>query len=310
MQKLTSEAFHRSKSFLNAAARPLERARFEHEFEGASHQAALHALEEFRNDDGGFGHALEPDLWMPSSSVLCTIEALHVLQELDVSLDHDFITGAVDWLVAAFDPELRAWREVTEEAEAHPHAPHWKWELHADGTRWPVGVLPRAEVLAHLWRSADRVPNELLEDQTHRLVTDFATATPEALGADSVARCETFVRTTEAPQGAREAVARRMVEVGSRIVSRESKEWTGYCAKPLKLAPTPDCILAGPLALDVERNLDWEVDQQEQDGSWKPNWSWGGSLADEWADAKRWWRGDITVKTLRSLRSYDRIEPL
>jgi hypothetical protein len=95
---------------------------------------------------------------MPSSSVRCTTEALHVLHELAVPTSHEFVTGAVDWLVAAFDPRLDAWRQVTEEAEAYPHAPHWQWQLHADGTRWPVGVLPRAEVLSHLWRSSHRVP--------------------------------------------------------------------------------------------------------------------------------------------------------
>lgn len=133
--KLSGAAFDRAKSYLKTAARPLERARFEHEFEAAPSEVALRALEPFRNQDGGFGHGLEPDLWMPASSVLCTIEALHVLHELGVPTTHDFVGGAVDWLVAALDPELCAWRHVTEEAEAYPHAAHWKWELHADGSR-------------------------------------------------------------------------------------------------------------------------------------------------------------------------------
>lgn len=302
--KLSVDAFARAKAFLQGSARPLERALFLHAFEGASASGALGALEAFRNRDGGFGHALEPDLWLPASSVLCTTEALHVLRELDVPLDHEFVTGAVDWLVAAFDPELGAWRQVTQEAQGHPHAEHWKWELHADGTKWPVGVLPRAEVLSHLWRSRDRVPREILEDQTTLLVNDFATDEP--FGPDSVARCESFVRTQSAPSSAREAVARRMRDVGVAIVSRDAKEWTGYAAKPLKLAPLPDCVLAEPLAEDVQRNLTWEIEHQDADGSWAPNWSWGEAFAEEWAEAQRWWRGHITLHTLRSLRAYGR----
>jgi len=304
--KLSARAFARAKSFLTASARPLERALFECAFEDGRVAAALDALDGFRNDDGGFGHGLEPDLWLPASSVLCTSEALQILHELEVSRDHEFVTAAVDWLVAAFDPQLAAWRHVSQEAERHPHAPHWKWELHADGTRWPVGVLPRAEVLSHLWRSTDRVPRDLLEDQTRRLVADFAVC--ESLGADSIARCETFVRTLEAPRAARQAVARRMLEAGCAIASRDPQEWSGYTAKPLKLAPSPDCVLAEPLAQDIQRNLDWEIAHQQADGSWAPNWSWEGTFAEEWAVAERWWRGELTWKSLRSLRAYGRIE--
>lgn len=307
-RRLTEQGFDRARSYIKSHARPLERARFAYEFEHAGREPTLVALKAFRNRDGGFGHGLEPDLWMPGSSVLCTVEALDILKEVDVPTTHEFVTAAVDWLVRAFDPDLAAWRSVTAEAEGYPHAPWWNWELHADGTRWPVGVLPRAEVLSHLWRSAERVPMGLLEDQTRRLVSDFAAGDRDMVGdADTVSRCETFVRSANAPQQARDAVARQMVDSGRAIVSREPKDWLGYSAKPLKLAPTPDCVLAKPLADEVERNLDWEIDHQDIDGSWAPNWTWNGGYPDQWLEAERWWRGDITLKMLQSLRAYGRL---
>jgi hypothetical protein len=304
--KLASEAFARAAAFLERSARPLERALFRCAFGGGAPDAALGELAAFRNGDGGFGHALEPDLWLPASSVLCTVEALHVLQELGVPTDHELVTRAVDWLVAAFDPALGAWRSVPPEAEEHPHAGHWRWDLHADGTKWPVGVLPRAEVLAHLWRSAGHVPRALLEEQTARLVTDFAAC--ESAGPDAIARCERFARTEEAPRGARDAVAARMREAGAAIASRDPAEWTGYVASPLKLAPDPACVLAEPLRPDVERNLDWEIARQAADGSWAPSWSWDGAYPDAWAAAERWWRGHVTLATLRSLRAWGRLD--
>jgi hypothetical protein len=305
MLKLTSNAYDRARSFLKTSARPLERARFEFEFEGRPREGAILALTAFRNSDGGFGHALEPDLWSPASSVLCTVQALHVLRELEVPPTDEFVVAAVDWLVAAFDVALSAWRQVCADAEAYPHAPHWRWALHADGSQWPVGVLPRAEILAHLWRSADRVPKDLLEDQTRRLVDDFITC--DALGPDSVARCEAFIRAAEAPPEARAAVARHMIQVGRAIVSRDPEAWFGYSAKPLKLAPRPDCALAIHLEEEIERNLDWEIEHQDADGSWAPNWSWEGTFPAAWAEAQRWWRGELTLKTLLSLRAYGRM---
>jgi len=305
MRTLTHQDFERARTYLKTTARPLERTRFEYEFEQASRAPALAALEAFRNDDGGFGRGLEPDLWLPSSSVVCTVEALNMLHELDTPPNHAFVTAAVDWLVRAFDPGIAAWRQITADAEAHPHAPWWNWDLHADGTQWPVGVLPRAEVLSHLWRNAERVPRDLLDDQTDRLVSDFTAR--DTLDPDSVARCEAFVRSADAPADARTAVAGHMATLGQAIVSREPADWLGYAPKPLKLAPTPACVLATPLAQEVARNLDWEIGQQSDDGSWAPNWTWQDSYPDAWIEAERWWRGDVTLKTLRSLRAYGRL---
>ena len=191
------------------------------------------------------------------------------------------------------------------EAEDHPHAFHWAWELHEDGTRWPVGVLPRAEVLAHLYRAVDRVAAALLADQTQRLVADFDRA--ESLGGDALVGCDVFARTPQAPPGARDAVAARLRVLGAALVCRDPQKWHSYVAKPLKLAPSPDCIVAANLAPEVERNLDYEIAHQQADGSWAPTWSWN-DYPEDWAVAERAWRGHLTLETLRSLRAYGRLE--
>jgi hypothetical protein len=305
--KLSSEAFERARDFLAHRARPLERALFEVEFEAGAAEAAALCLDEFRNADGGYGMGLEPDLGLPASSVLATTYALQILAELGVSSGDGRVAAAVDWLVGVYDDELGAWRQITEEAEQHPHAGHWAWELHRDGDRWPVGILPRAEVLAHLHRSADRVPATLLAEQTRRLVADLEAA-DASIGADALVRCELFVRTPEAPAAARDAVARRVREIGTAMVCRDPEKWSGYVARPLKLAPNPQSILAEDLDSDVQRNLDHEIASQDSDGSWAPSWSWEESHPEAWAVAEREWRGILTLETLGSLRAYARIE--
>ena len=110
--QLTSEAFYRAREFLLEHARPLERALFLRDFEDGSAHDVLDALSAFRNQDGGFGHGLEPDLALPASSVLATSHALHILHAVGAPTEHELVAGAVDWLVAAHDPDLCAWRSV------------------------------------------------------------------------------------------------------------------------------------------------------------------------------------------------------
>jgi hypothetical protein len=91
-------------------------------------------------------------------------------------------------------------------------------------------------------------------------------------------------------------------------VARDPAAWTGYSAKPLRLAPAPDSPLAECLAREVAANLDWELEQQADDGSWLPNWTWQGRFPEAWELARREWQGELTLRALRSLRAFGRID--
>jgi hypothetical protein len=60
-----NEAFERTARFITNSARPLEHAQFEYHFRSGSVVALLDELQKYQNDDGGFGHGVEPDVRMP-----------------------------------------------------------------------------------------------------------------------------------------------------------------------------------------------------------------------------------------------------
>lgn len=61
-------------------ARNLERSLFRYEFENGSFTDVLIELSRYQNEDGGFGHGLEPDLRCKESSALATTRALEILR--------------------------------------------------------------------------------------------------------------------------------------------------------------------------------------------------------------------------------------
>jgi hypothetical protein len=93
-------------------------------------------------------------------------------------------------------------------------------------------------------------------------------------------------------------------------VSTDPASFGEYVNKALKLAPLPESLFADVLAGPVATTLDYEIEHQQSDGGWDPNWSWQGAYPAEWEIARREWRGELTLKTLRSLRAYGRIEGL
>ncbi|WP_221358410.1 hypothetical protein [Streptomyces beigongshangae] len=72
----------RAEQFVWLTARVLEQRRFEYHFLGGGADAVETALSAYRNEDDGYGHALEPDLRGPVSQPLHAGHALRVLDSI------------------------------------------------------------------------------------------------------------------------------------------------------------------------------------------------------------------------------------
>jgi len=300
MKKLSAPAYRRARDFLHTQARPLERALFAHAFEGGPRAAPLQALAAYQNPDGGFGRAIEPDVWLPESSGIATLTGLDVLQDLGAGADEPGVRRALAWVVAQYDPAIPGWRCVPPAVDDFPHAGHWSWALHQPGGSWPHVLVPGARLLAHLQHWRTLAPAPLLASFGEAFCAHVETL-DGAVGAHSLY----YASTVEAPR-----LREKLCDLAVRNVNRNPAEWTEYVNKPLRLAPAPDSAFAGVLAEVVQLNLDWEIDQQSSDGGWVPNWSWQGAYPPEWEIARREWRGELTLSALRSLRAYGRIEGL
>src|SRR5215216_1817901 len=81
--------------FLAGNARVLDRSRFERLFSGGDARPVRDAVAAFRNSDGGFGHALEPDGRTPASQPAAVAMALGTLDEAD-AWDEELVAGACE----------------------------------------------------------------------------------------------------------------------------------------------------------------------------------------------------------------------
>ncbi len=107
--------------FVYANARLLDRRRLEHLTATASADAVLGALTPYQNPDGGFGHALEPDMRGPGNEPSATMLALETILELDVTA-HPMIDAAANWIAATASPEGTL-PQMSATGGTYPHAP-------------------------------------------------------------------------------------------------------------------------------------------------------------------------------------------
>jgi len=308
---LNMNGFERAREFILADGRPLEKALIKLEFGGGSVGEVLTHLRAFQNPDGGFGKALEADLRTPTSSALCTEIGLRMMAELNISPDHPMVVGAVKYLLESYDQESQVWRVIPENANDYPHAPWW----HDEGgslarTFDNYSVIPRAGILAYLHHYSELVPDRWLDEVTAATLVDIQSLETEKFGGGGDALVYTQ-RLAEALnlKGECAWLTQRTQELAEAIVTKDPEQWTSYSAPPLKLAPTPESISAGPMADYLPLHLDYLIENQSPEGYWDVTWVWS-DFPEEWENAKREWRGVLTLDVLRSLRAFGRFVDL
>ena len=302
MKQLTQTAFQRAKNFIMEQGRAVDQRRFEFHFENGSADAVLAALSPYQNDDGGFGHSLEPDIRTPASSAIVTTIGFQILREIQASASHRVVRKGIQYFIDTYDESQQVWHIVPPEVEAAPHAPWWNYESTTESFgRFLVN--PRAEIVGYLHEFRDGVPTKLLRTLT-AAVLEHLDALPDEMEMHDVLCCVRLAETGALPN--RDQVWTKLARA-AQSVARNAEQLTGYVLKPLWVVPSPESPLAAELKDAVEMNLDFEIGQQGEDGSWSPNFSWDDRYPEAWQTAKKEWQSRITVDTLKTLKDFGRI---
>ncbi len=304
--KLSYENFQKSKLFVYENARELEKTLCRYYFEEGSKESVLEALAVYQNDDGGFGHSIEPDFRLEGSSPMGTAVALSIIKDLDVEAQHPVIKKAIYYLMESFDSEMKKWHAVPPEVNDVPHAIWWEYnpEKERSGveTTW---ANPNAEIVGYLHQYAENVPNEFLQ-YTTGLAIEKLYEIPEKLDMHDFFCYQILFEAL--PESSKGIVRDKLSKSVALTVASNPEEWGQYAAKPLQLVTSPNSYFYPFLKSEVALNLDYEINKLNPDGSWRPNWSWLGEYEDVWKQAEQEWSGHLTVKNLKTLYDFGRIE--
>jgi hypothetical protein len=279
-------------AFLHSTARVLERRRFAHMFEGASAEPVLHALRAYRNDDGGFGHSIEPDMRAPSSQPVGVHTVLEIMHEVGVN-DDQMIAAAGDWLTT-ITREDGGIPFVLEDAMAYPHAPWWQYEDESSAIQTPINAAAFHRLGArHPWLER---ADEYCFRQIAELDLSGLTTAPGYALQFGVA----FLNAT--PDVARAEAALDALAPALAPLATAEPDPSAEVTSPLDLAPDPGAR-SRRLFDDatIARHLDALEAAQQDDGGWRVTWpDWNPAAALEW-------RGVATMHALRLLRANGRV---
>lgn len=302
---LSKEAFEASRRFIETTARPLETARFYHAFDGGAGEFVLDALGRYQNADGGFGHALEPDLRADESSALCTSIAFQVLRSTEARSGEALVSASIAYFLETLNREEGHWRIIPRTAEDSPHAPWWN-QTGREEVFDSFSLNPTAEILGYLYDYRERVPGDILSLVSDRVIGRLSDL--EKIDMHELLCCLRLLQTKTLPEEVRERIRQKLTRLIEGAVACDPAQWKGYSLRPLQVVDDPGSRFMAGLEEAVAANLDYEISSQNEDGSWSPTWSWGNTFPDAWEKARREWSGVITIEKLLILKRFGRIE--
>ena len=284
---MTTPDFAAAAAFIAGNARIIDRRRFERLFGGGMAAPVRDAVAAYRNTDGGFGHAIEPDCRAPGSQPAAVAMALQIMDECD-AWDQDLAQGACDWLTTVAPAEGGS-SFVEPTLEGWPHAPWWVPQPGASmiSTGQISGTL-HSRGVSHRW----------LDQATETMWTLLAKEAE--VGPYDMRGALTFLQ--HVPD--RERAEAEFGRIGPMVLqcTELDPSASGEVHSPLDFAPLPDSIARALFEKSViDAHLDHLAAAQRDDGGWTFNWA-------AWSPAaEREWRGFLTVDALRILRANGRI---
>jgi hypothetical protein len=184
-------SFERARELVYRSGRVLEQRLFARRYEGGDAQGVVSAVLAYRNEDGGFGHGLEPDKLAPESQPLDVQNALARLHDGGAQ-EPEIALRAADWLETIAD-ERGLVPIVLPSVATYPRANHWEDGVFPPAVNCTIGIAGYMHALGieHPWltRATETCSEELgkqLPDDAHA----FHDALPFVRYAPSAAELE------------------------------------------------------------------------------------------------------------------------
>lgn len=280
--------FEQAVNFIWENGRLLERRILEYFFFSGSKSSVLDALKAYQNEDGGFGHALEPDLRTPESQALYIEFGLRTLYDANIR-DSDLAYKVCDYVARNADLN-KGIPTITASSGNYPRAEHWNNKINeqASFSRLTsiVGLL-RWQGIQHPWlnKAVDICLNDISStryEDSHTILNAFCLL-------------ESLPQTDQ-------------IKIIYAKLSAELFQANSFCLEapprtygltPLDFSPTSDSYCRKIFSDEtIQDHLKVLASQQEEDGGWQILWEPPGEMA------RLEWRSYKTLKSIIILEAH------
>lgn len=307
--KLLKSDFNSIKTWMHRNARPLDLARWNYHFENGTKENVLTYLQAYQNQDGGFGHALEPDSWNPNSTPIQTATAIEILEEIHFAdKQHLLIKQILNFLESGTDFEEGRWQNTVSSNNNYPHAPWWHTDSDSNSRREynPTAILAGfilafADKGSDLFSKGFNLSQELSKSFLLQLQLDMHPLL-------CVQHMLTYIKKAEIQNHFEYySLCKLLDQQITHLINSDAGHWNDYGCRPTTFIKSPNNPAYKENKEIVDRELDYLLNTRNADGVWDITWKWS-SFNKEFAISENWWKANVIIKNTLLLQAFRRFE--
>lgn len=281
-------------------ARPLEIACVRHLLSDGTVEEVVLELSRFQNEDGGFGHGLEPDFLNPHSSATQSWAATHIIKNHGIDQFHPMVIKLIEYLNQTFDKTIMRWHSIHPDNPKYPHAPWW----HSEGdlksfnpSASLAGFIVRyGNPMLPIYKEAKHVIDEALN-----IINRSETIERHELNCLIEMMNDIKYDYRHHPKY-RIAKNNLILHIENAIEKDENLWFTSYVTKPSSLIKEHPSI-GSELFLDMLlKEIDLAFQHQNEEHLWDITWSWQ-DFPEAFEISKKAWMGMIAYQYLTLIKT-------
>lgn len=306
------EAVHKARKFIYRNARPVDLALWRYQFEKGNQKNVLKALAYYQNEDGGFAHGIEPDLWNSQSSPLATSTAISILSDIDFFDPADpMVQGILTYLEKTPFQTEKGWFLKVPSNNEGPHAAWWEYSKETEMSFYGgMGYNPTAILAGFILKTADsssELYQKALKIVQEAIAKIVQNGTIEMHEISCFCRLLDFLeRTDDLPSqielGVLKTHLKSAVHNG---IEKDVTKWTNYVAKPSHFFRTKNSLFYLENKDVADYECEYILKTQEANGAWPITWSWD-KYPKEFAISSIWSQTHVIIENLLYLQGMDR----
>ena len=302
MNILTKKHIDRIDQWMQSHSRPYDLAKWNYLVHNGSKDDIVLQMLKYQNPDGGMGSGFEPDVICPKSAAIPTAEAIFQAYEYDLDLNTDWMKRILSYFEQSVQKIPKYWEDCPKEAMDYPHAPWWSYQPCTVFNPNPCGAVASA-MIRYGTESQKQLGYRIADDCLKLLISDDFCGDHDTLNMLALVEQLISIGSPLVTDAVMTAMKRRILE----NTCFDTQRYHEYVFTPLDFVTIPDSIWYDTVGHGIDATFDFWFDSMNADGVWNPNFSWGID-SDISRQVTTYWTGYVTVKRVKILKNYNRIE--
>lgn len=283
-------------------ARPLEWAEYQYYFEDGSQDEVVSALSAFQNEDGGFGHGLEPDCMNPNSSPIQTWRATTIIRRIGLDRKHVMVAKILKYLEETPHQKAGHYPFSIPSNDDYPRAPWWTYSDRAYEDFNPTASLtgfilrygdPSSDLYKQAMITATEVVDHVIAKGSKEMHEIYCIL--DLLEDMVAAKLEHLFRFKSFKEA--------LVKAAHDAIEKDTSKWPDYVCTPSKVIRHKDLDFYPDFEDLIQEEMAFLEESKEQDGVWDIQWAWGRD-PDVFPIARLWWQGILVNQNMRILNTF------